>query len=305
MNSMMVSRVILLAIATGGLIGCDAANGGSSGSAPMVYDPAIRTEIDQSLAQSAARASNALETLALIQRARTTPPAVTVDDSGMPPELRRASTVEFSGPAVELVRELAQNIGYAFIETGAHPANPGLVSVDAKDIPVAKVLEDVGLQAQKFATVIIDPNQKRVEFRNERGGVSVADAAASSSHEKSHHHTARAKRHYVKVAKAKDDGKTICTPCSLSQAPAPVSAGAPPVTTPQAAAAVHPTPSRPHVPLLPQSNQPPPVASSAPAAPVAAPVAAPAIPAAAPAPAAPAAPNDGMPAGMVPVTAGH
>lgn len=134
------------------------ANGGG-------FNPEIQAEVEQSIAQSAAEASNALETLAMVQRTRTPPTAPIVDDSGMPPELKRQATVGFTGPSVELAKEMAQDIGYAFTIEGPEPKTPGIISIDAKDEPVFRVFEDVGLQSASFATVIVDPNQKRVLFR--------------------------------------------------------------------------------------------------------------------------------------------
>ena len=162
----------------GGLSAC-ATDGGYQSSS--VYDPAIRGEVEQQLAQSASRAANALETLAMIQRARTEPAAPALDESGLPPELKRRTTIEWSGPALEVVRELAGNIGYAFVESGNPPSAPGMVSIDVKDVSVAKALEDVGLQAQRFATVVVDPNARRIEFRHETVEGSTPRAAARAA----------------------------------------------------------------------------------------------------------------------------
>jgi DotD protein len=40
-----------------------------------------------------------------------------------------------------------------------------MVNISAKDVPVAKILEDIGLQVQGVAQVVVDTNVKRVEFR--------------------------------------------------------------------------------------------------------------------------------------------
>jgi len=205
---------------------------------PGSYDPAIRTEVDQQLAQTSARAANALETLAMIQRTRTEPAAPVLDDASLPAELRRKATVEFTGPAIELVRELAQNLGYAFIETGNQPANPGLVTVDAHDTTVAKVLEDTGLQAQRFATVVVDPNQRRIEFRNETAGAKAAHVPGHPVAAAPHgaQHRAAVTRHRVVVSGG-------CSPCaeaasaaSASPAAAPSRASAPARAAPAPAA---------------------------------------------------------------------
>ena len=58
-----------------------------------------------------------------------------------------------------------------------------MVNVNARDVPVAKILEDIGLQVQGIAQVVVDANTKRVEFRyvgqspNVRGGAPVLRGA--------------------------------------------------------------------------------------------------------------------------------
>ncbi|PHY92644.1 hypothetical protein CSR02_15690 [Acetobacter pomorum] len=131
------------------------------------YSPEIREEADQMLAESAARVKDAQTKLAMVAAARTPPPASSVDESSLPPELQSKTTVDFTGPGYEIAKSLAQNIGYGFIMTGGDPLIPGIVTVQMQDMSVAKVLEDVGLQVQQYATLIVDPSQKRIEYRNE------------------------------------------------------------------------------------------------------------------------------------------
>lgn len=169
------------------------------------YDPAMRGEVEQQLAESAARSANALETLAMIQRTRTAPAAPSLDEASLPPELKRKATVEFTGPAVELARKLAASVGYGFNESGHPPASPGLITVNDHDVSVGKALEDVGLQSAKFATVIVDPNAKHVEFRNDNaeGGLPQSAKVPASAH-----HTVRRHGLHPRVS------CTYCTPAS-------------------------------------------------------------------------------------------
>lgn len=170
------------------------------------YNPEIQAEVEQSIAQSAAEASNALETLAMIQRARTQPIAPVMDDAGLPPELKRQATIGFTGPSVEIAKEIAQDIGYAFVVEGREPKSPGIISLDVKDEPVFRVLEDVGLQSSEFAAVVVDPNQKTVFFRyGEPKALSMASAGAQPAPPAPHvSHSASPKvapkpRHHVKI----------------------------------------------------------------------------------------------------------
>ncbi len=161
------SRGILLGLVAVGLLSGCAQTG--SPDAPRVYDQAVRVESELMLAQAAGRAANAQESLALIQRSRTPVPSPAVDEEALPADLRVKTTVEWAGPASGILRDLARNVGYGFFETGNVPSNPMVVNVTARDQAVGRVLADVGLQVQRVATVIVDPNAKRIELRHEPG----------------------------------------------------------------------------------------------------------------------------------------
>lgn len=169
MRAATLRRALVLSAAVAALGACTTTNSETVSPARQsaVWDGAIRGEVEQQLAQSASRAANALETLAMIQRVRTEPVATPIDEAGLPPELARQTTIQWSGPAIGLVKELAASIGYSFLESGNRPATNANVSVDIRDRSAAKAFEDIGLQVQAFATVIVDPNQQRVEFRHE------------------------------------------------------------------------------------------------------------------------------------------
>ncbi len=83
----------------------------------------------------------------------------------MPEALRRPVTLEWSGPAVEAARRVAEVVGWEFRVVGNAPASGEMVNVSLRARPAVKALEDIGLQAQPFAQVVADVNTHRVEFR--------------------------------------------------------------------------------------------------------------------------------------------
>lgn len=119
------------------------------------------------LAESSERAATAQAELARIQEARTRPAPRPFDETlaGVPSELRRAVTLEWSGPGVEAARRVATIVGYEFRIVGNPPATPVSVHVSQRESPAAKVLEDIGLQSQPFGQVVVDPNVRRIEYR--------------------------------------------------------------------------------------------------------------------------------------------
>lgn len=131
------------------------------------WDSRSRAEIEDRIAASASRSANALETLAMIERARTEPVPSGISEGlqGFPDELRRPTTIEWSGPADEVAERLSKNIGYSFLKSGSEPSIPVMAQLSARDVPTIKAFENIGLQIAPYATLIVDPNVKRVELR--------------------------------------------------------------------------------------------------------------------------------------------
>lgn len=115
------------------------------------------------LAEAADRASNALETLAAVEHARS--PATQIGAVGSAPiELRRAITVNWIGPVEPISKTLAERAGYEFMTIGSKPPVPAVVSVDAENRPVIDVLRDIGLQLGPRGDVKVDGRRRVVEI---------------------------------------------------------------------------------------------------------------------------------------------
>lgn len=130
-----------------------------------LIDAGAQQLVSEKIADSAGRVARATETLALIQRARTEPSPPSVDERLLPGDLRRPITLNWSGPGEEGARRVANLLGYEFRVVGNPPAVSPAVQVGAEAVPAAKVLEDIGLQVQGSAQVVVDPNVRRVEYR--------------------------------------------------------------------------------------------------------------------------------------------
>jgi defect-in-organelle-trafficking protein DotD len=75
------------------------------------------------------------------------------------------TSVDWSGPIEQLVKQLADASGYRMRVLGSKPAIPVLVTVYAKNITVADALRDIGYQGGRRATVVIFPDSRVVELR--------------------------------------------------------------------------------------------------------------------------------------------
>ncbi len=115
------------------------------------------------LAEAADKASNALETLAAVEQSKA--PAVAVQPiHNAPPELMRAITLTWYGPAEQLVKTLADRASYTFIAVGDKPPLPLVVNMDIQNQPVIDVLRDVGLQLGVRADVKVDSTRRMIEL---------------------------------------------------------------------------------------------------------------------------------------------
>ena len=121
------------------------------------------------LAEAAERAEAALTALAMMRAADSPGPVANVPAdrpriSPVPPELRRAVTIDWIGPVETLAEALARRAGYRFIVAGAPSVRPVMVSVTARNLPLIEVLRDTGLQAGNAATLAVDAGKRTVRL---------------------------------------------------------------------------------------------------------------------------------------------
>ena len=133
----------------------------------FVKDPQVVAEPDRvsaMLAEAAGKASRALENLSAVEQKRT-PNATIKPMQNVPPHLARTVTVNWIGPADEIVKMLANRASYRFQTLGAKPATPVVVNVDVTNKPVIEVLRSVGLQLGARANVRVDSQRQIVELQ--------------------------------------------------------------------------------------------------------------------------------------------
>jgi len=133
---------------------------------PIKREPQVVASPDKvslMLAEAADKASNALETLAAVEQSRA--PAVAVQPiHNAPPELKRAITINWIGPAEPLLKKLADRASYNFITIGDKPPVPLVVNIDKENTPVIDVMRSAGLQLGLRADVKVDSITKMVEL---------------------------------------------------------------------------------------------------------------------------------------------
>lgn len=115
------------------------------------------------LAESADKAANALQTLAAVEQSKSAGVRV-APIAEAPPELARAITINWIGPADQLSKKLADRASYGFLVMGDTPPVPLVVSLDVMNQPVIDVLRDVGLQMGERATLRVDSSRRMIEL---------------------------------------------------------------------------------------------------------------------------------------------
>lgn len=127
----------------------------------------MRSSIDvQSLmTESADSVSRSLTKLAKIEQA-------THPNAKLPPapdpvsvHLAEMASVDWNGPIEPLVKKIAGASGYKVRILGNAPTIPILISVNAKNTPLADILRDITYQAQHHATVVLYAKQRVIELR--------------------------------------------------------------------------------------------------------------------------------------------
>jgi defect-in-organelle-trafficking protein DotD len=115
------------------------------------------------LAQAAERATAAQNRMAQIESFRTPLPPL-IDPSPLP-GLMQITSITWTGPIEQIARTLAEMGSLEFKTTGKEPPLPLVVSVDAHQQPIGKILQDIGLQAGRRADIIVNPGTRTLDLR--------------------------------------------------------------------------------------------------------------------------------------------
>lgn len=87
----------------------------------------------------------------------------------LPTELRRPVTIKWQGPVMGALKEIAKDINYTYLKPPAMPVTPPMVTLDMKAKPAADVLYTIGTRVSQFGKVVVDPNNKTVQFVGKKG----------------------------------------------------------------------------------------------------------------------------------------
>ena len=129
------------------------------------YDKRSQHAAEQKLAEAATSISKSLAQLAEIERTthpqKRMPSPVDPDMIGM----GQLVSIDWSGPVGPLAKKIAKSSKYKLKVLGRSPGIPILVSMSAKDTPLADVLRDANFQCGNKAKIVVYPASKVIELR--------------------------------------------------------------------------------------------------------------------------------------------
>jgi defect-in-organelle-trafficking protein DotD len=124
-----------------------------------------QTSSDVALAEASYSVSRSIVNLSEVAQSARPLPAMDPPPNPASYGMNGITSIDWSGPAEQLVKQLADSSNYRLRVLGARPAIPVLVTVYSKNIMVADALRDVGYQCGRRATVVIFPDSRVVELR--------------------------------------------------------------------------------------------------------------------------------------------
>lgn len=137
------------------------ATGCATKPASEVAAPVVDQEVARIVAESGERMSKAMLTLAATRS--NTHGVIYKDDYPVPAELNTPITINWAGPVDQLVKQVAELTGFAYVQpVGKAPATVVIVTIAAKDLKAHDVLANAGQQAGSAADIVVNPDSKKL-----------------------------------------------------------------------------------------------------------------------------------------------
>lgn len=130
--------------------------------APKIYNP---TENEASLAEASYSVSRSIVDLSETAQAAHPLPKLAPPPSPASYGMGMTTSVDWSGPAEPLLRQVAKTADYRVRVLGTPPAIPVIVTVYAKNQMLGDVLRDIGYQCGRRASVVVFPESRVIELR--------------------------------------------------------------------------------------------------------------------------------------------
>tara|TARA_A100001015_G_scaffold231605_1_gene262257 strand:- start:4693 stop:5277 length:585 start_codon:yes stop_codon:yes gene_type:complete len=117
------------------------------------------------LAEAAVSVSDSMHEMARIEKVVIPPSADNLQTIPNTKTLLTHASVDWAGPIGDLTERVAKAAHYRVRILGHAPTIPVLISLNAKDKPLAEILRDIDYQAGKKASIHVYPNNQVIELR--------------------------------------------------------------------------------------------------------------------------------------------
>jgi len=115
------------------------------------------------IAEASTSIGHSLQTLSAIQIAKN--PSVKIQDPVNAGGLSRQASLNWYGPVEPAVRKIANAANYKLVILGSAPSIPVIVTINAKNQPLATILRNLTFQAAPTVTITVHPSTRVVELR--------------------------------------------------------------------------------------------------------------------------------------------
>ncbi|HSW70839.1 MAG TPA: type IVB secretion system lipoprotein DotD [Gammaproteobacteria bacterium] len=129
---------------------------------PKTYD---LSETETSLAEASYSVSRSIVDLAETAQAAHPLPKLAPPPSPATYGMSMPTSVDWSGPAEPILRQVAKTANYRLRTLGTAPAIPVIVTIYAKNKMLGDVLRDIGYQCGRRASVVVFPESRVIELR--------------------------------------------------------------------------------------------------------------------------------------------
>ncbi|MFM8454924.1 MAG: DotD/TraH family lipoprotein [Gammaproteobacteria bacterium] len=134
---------------------------GSSKTKSSAANPALEKE----LLQTAQSIEKSLSTLAAAQDYKSPPLVNTAPLLTPEAGLAHTADVDWTGPVGALLERIAEVSRYRFKALGKEPPIPVLVSINAKQLPMADIIQNASLQVGRRAQIMVFAKERVIELR--------------------------------------------------------------------------------------------------------------------------------------------
>jgi defect in organelle trafficking protein DotD len=119
------------------------------------------------LAEAASSISQSLTQLSAIQQANTPTPRIYLPITRAC-EMQNLVSIDWAGPVGPLIDRIGCMTHYSVRKLGVPPAIPVIVSLNARNTPLADILRDVAFQCGTRACIVVYSDKRIIELRYQR-----------------------------------------------------------------------------------------------------------------------------------------